>query len=159
MKYHDSIDKAEKLSAIALQQLQVWHLPASPVNFSVSYEYAVGKNTSLIAQIKQQLSLGKKLDGFFFTELYQLYVLNQSSFRDELVSDLDNLVESTQRQGKQSANYANGLLNQIDNNLPSLRSEDKRRVEKAIEQIEKASKSFKQKQKQLSKQLAATQKQ
>lgn len=159
MKYHDSIDKAEKLSAIALQQLQVWHLPASPINFAVSYEYAVGKNIQLIAQIKQQLSLGRKLDSFFFTELYQLYVLNQSSLRDELVSDLDTVLTNSQHHGKQSANYAEGLVSKIDSNLIALRSEDKVRINNAVDQIEKASRSFKQKQKQLAKQLAVTQKQ
>ena len=121
MKYHDSIKQAEQKLALAIKQLQLWHLPASPINYSVSYEYVMGKNTELMSQIKQHLSLGKKLDNFFINELFQLHVLGQGSFRDEIITDIDDLITDVQKNSKTSVNYADRLIQKIDGNIDHLR--------------------------------------
>jgi diguanylate cyclase len=68
MKYHDSIEQAELKMNMAVKQLQLWCLPASPINYAVSYEYINKKNISLNTAIDNQLTLGKSLDNFFIEE-------------------------------------------------------------------------------------------
>lgn len=159
MKYHDSIKQADQKLALAIKQLQLWYLPASPINYAVSYEYINGKNSALIAQIKQQLSLGKKLDNFFIEELYQQFILGQGSFRDEIITEIDDLITDVQKNNQNSVNYADSLIKKIDDNVVSLKSKDQQKIAFAIQQIEIASKSFKQKQQQLTKQLIISKKQ
>jgi len=159
LKYHDSIKQADQKLALAIKQLQLWHLPASPINYAVCYEYVNNKNTLLITQIKQQISLGKNLDQFFIEELYQQYILGQSSFRDEIITDLDDLITDVQKNSQNSVHYADGLIKKIDDNVKHLRSKDQKKIINAIKQIEKASTSFKQKQQQLTKQLVISKKQ
>lgn len=159
VKYHDSIKQAEQKLALAIKQLQLWHLPASPINYAISYEYVNGKNSTLIAHIKQQLSLGKKLDSFFIEELYQQYILGQSSFRDEIITEIDELITDVQQNSRSSVGYADGLIKKIDENVDNLKSKNQQKIAFAIKQIEKASKSFKQKQQQLAKQLIISKKQ
>jgi len=159
VKYHDSIKQAEQKLALAIKQLQLWYLPASPINYAVSYEYINGKNSALIAQIKQQLALGKKLDNFFIGELYQLYVLGQGSFRDDIITDIDDLITDVENNNQSSVSYTDILIREIDDNVVSLKSQNQQKMTLAIQQIEKASKIFKNKQQLLAKQLLLTKKQ
>jgi len=159
MKYHDSIKQADQTLALAIKQLQLWHLPASPINYAIAYEYAAEKNHELINQIKQQFSLGKKLDSFFIEELYQQHILGQSSFRDEIITEVDELITDVQANNQTSVKYANGLIQKIDENVVQLKSKNAQKIALAIQQIEKASKSFKQKQQQLAKQLLVSKQQ
>ena len=39
MKYQDSIKQADELLSLAVNQLRLWHLAASPINYAVSYEF------------------------------------------------------------------------------------------------------------------------
>lgn len=159
MNHHDSIKQADKKLALAIKQLQLWHLPATPMNYSVSYEFINGKNSALISQIKQQLSLGKKLDNYFIQEIFQLHILGQSSFRDEIITDIDELIDNTQQTSQRSVAHANGLIKKIDANVDALKSNNQHKINHAINEIEHASKSFKQKQIKLTKQLLASKEQ
>ncbi len=159
MKYHDSIEQADNKLALAIKQLQLWHLPASPINYAVSYEYVTGKNTALIAQIKQHFSLGKKLDNYFIEELYQLYILGQGKFRDEIITEIDDLINDVQQSSEHNVNFSNSLIKKIDDNITGLKSHNREHIATAILQIEKAALSFKQKQKQLAQQLVISKQQ
>ncbi|MCO4799158.1 MAG: GGDEF domain-containing protein [Colwelliaceae bacterium] len=158
MKHHDSIKQADQKLTLAIKQLQLWHLPATPINYSVSYEFVNGKNSALISQIKQHLSLGKKLDNFFINELFQIHVLGQGSFRDDIITDIDELITDVQQSNQNSVKCADGLIEKIDANVDALKSQNQQKINNAILQIERASKSFKQKQQQLSKQLLISKK-
>lgn len=153
MNYHDSIKQAEQKLALAIKQLHLWQLPASPINYAISYEYVSGKQPELNTRIQQQISLGRKLDNFLCEQLYAEFVLGQSKFRDEIITDVDELISDFQTNNQQSVYYADGLITKIDQNVVALKSKDKAAVSAAIENIEKASRSFKQKQQQLTKQL------
>ncbi|WP_206486060.1 GGDEF domain-containing protein [Thalassotalea sp. G2M2-11] len=159
MKYHDSIEQADKNLALAIKQLQLWHLPASPINYAVSYEYVNGKNSALNAQIKQHFALGRKLDNYFIEELYQLHILGQGNFRDDIITDIDDLIEDVQKNNTTSVNLTHHLIKKIDHNIINLKSRNSQKIASAINQIEKASKAFKQKQQQLSQQLKLSQQQ
>ncbi|GAA6205745.1 GGDEF domain-containing protein [Thalassotalea sp. SU-HH00458] len=159
MKHHDTIEQADQKLALAIKQLQLWHLPATPINYAVGYEFVNKKNSALISQIKQHLSLGKKLDNYFINEIFQLHVLGQGSFRDDIITDIDELITDVQSSNQHSVKYANGLIEKIDDSVTHLKSNNRQKINHAIQQIENASKSFKQKQQQLAKQLLISKKQ
>ncbi|MFT5756010.1 MAG: diguanylate cyclase [Alteromonadaceae bacterium] len=143
VKYHDSIKQADKKMAMSVKQLHAWGLASNPINYAVSYEYISEKNTSLIAAIHYQLSSGGKLDTFYIEEVYQQFVLGQSKFRDDLISDLDGLLSTAQYSNKQSTTSVNSLLSILDKNLDDIQSSDTEKVKTAFSQINQASKAFK----------------
>ena len=153
MKYHDSIDQAEQKLSLAIKQLQRWHLPATPINYAVSYEYVAGKNNQLKSTIKQQLSLGKKLDNFFVEGIFQQFILGQGSFRDEIISDIDELISGVQKNSRHSTQSVNDFMKKVDSNVAHFKSNNQQKIDNAYNLIQKASRSFKLQQQQLAKQL------
>lgn len=159
MKHHDSIKQAEQKLALAVKQLQLWYLPATPINYAVAYEYIIGKNQQLITLIKQQLSVGKKLDNFFVEELYQQVILGQSSLRDEIITDIDGLITDVQKSNQQSSRSLNDFVSKVDASVADIRSHNAKKINQAVAQIEKASQRLKKQQQLLANQLTASKKQ
>ncbi len=153
VKYHDSIKQADKKKALSVKQLHAWGLASNPINYTVSYEYISEKNTSLIAAIQHQISSGGKLDNFFIEEVYQQFVLGQSKFREDLISDLDGLLSTAQYSNNHSTTSVNSLLSVLDKNLDNIRSADTDKANRAFTQIDQASKAFKTRIQSLNKEL------
>ncbi len=153
MKYHDSINEAEQLMALCVEQLKQWCLPISPINYAVCYEYQQRCNNSLVQQVEQQITNKGKLDGFFMESVFKEHVLAQSQFRDEIIFDLNNLLSIARHSNAQSSSSAQHLITELDDNIPQLRSVDKTQVNDAIEAIQLASQAFKQQQAQIAQQL------
>jgi len=158
MKYHDSIEQAEQKMNMAVKKLLLWHLPVSPINYAVSYEYVNNKNTPLNTAIENQLALGKKLDTFFIEENYRQFILGQSKFRDEIIDDLDEVVTNVEKNSKRSSSSINKLISNLDSNISQLQSNDKQKVISAANSIHNASKTFKQHQQKLAEHIMLTRK-
>ncbi|MBA6390028.1 GGDEF domain-containing protein [Colwellia sp. BRX10-3] len=158
MKYHDSIEQAEQKMHAAIKQLQLWHIPATPINYAVSYGYLNKHSKLLNATIEKQLATGKKLDNFFLEEVYKQYVLGQSAFRGELIDDLDEVLIDLQANSKKSSLCTRRLMTQLDNNIASLKSTDKHEILTAIKQIRQTTQHFKLEQEKLAEQLLLSQK-
>jgi len=144
---------------LAVKQLKQWSLAVNPINYSVGYEYCKNNNPILIASIKRLLLSGKPLDGFFMEQLYKDHFLEQSKFRHEIISDLSQLFEQVQQNCQQSTLGAQGLIQQLDENIPALMSHNREKVKSAIAQLHHASTSFKKQQQQLIDQLQQSQQQ
>lgn len=153
MKYQHSIQKAEKLLLLTINQLKSWQLAASPVNYSVGYEFVLQTNQALVGAIKYQLSTGKKLDDFYMEAVYQQFILGQSKFRDEIIDDLDGLLASIKKNSIRSRNSVNGFISEVDANLTDLKSGDEDKVTNACNNLTKATHQFKLQQQVLAKQL------
>jgi len=158
MKYHDSIEKAEQQMNMAVKKLQLWHLPANPINYAVSYEYITKKNTALNAAIESQLSLGKKLDNFFIEENYRQFILGQSKFRDEIIDELDDVVTSVEYNHQTSSKSIEKLLFTLDSNITNIQSTDKKKVIAAASKIRQVTQAFKSHQQKLSEHISFTRK-
>jgi len=158
MKYHDSIEKAEQQMNMAVKKLQLWHLPANPINYAVSYEYITKKNTALNAAIESQLSLGKKLDNFFIEENYRQFILGQSKFRDEIIDELDDVVTSVEHNHQTSSKSIEKLLFTLDSNITNIQSTDKKKVIAAASKIRQVTQAFKSHQQKLSEHISFTRK-
>ncbi len=157
MKYHDSIVQAEQKMHAAIKQLQLWHIPATPINYSVSYDYVNKTSKPLNHAIEKQLTTGKKLDNFFLEELYRQYVLGQSALNAELIDDLDEVLVDLHDNSKKSTHCTERLVNQLDDNISHLKSTNKREIFTAIKQIRQATQQFKIEQQQLAERLLVSQ--
>ena len=142
---------------LSVAQLNQWNLPVNPINYAVSYEYCKKNNPLLIANIKRLLLSGKGLDSFFMEQLYKDYFLDQSKFRDEIISDLSQLFTQIQENCQQSSSGAQDFIDQLDDNVPALMSKDKSEVKSAISKIHKASTAFKKQQQGLVERLELSQ--
>lgn len=145
--------------ALAIQQLEEWHIPANPINYSISYHYVIGCNDKLIKDVDAYLKVQDHLDTFFMEELYRQHILGQSKFRDDLVNDLDNVIGSVQQQCEHSTHSVTSFLKHVNNNLSGLQSKNKIEITQAISSIYQASNVLKQKQENVAKKIAETQQQ
>lgn len=153
MKYHDSIQEAEQVMALTVEQLKQWDLPVNPINYAVGYEYHKQNNLSLSKSINEQLLVSSKLDSFFMESLYKNHVLEQSKFRYDIITDLHKLLCTTEKSSKLSSDSADILISNFDTSIPQLLSNDKLEVKEAVASLEAATQAFKRQQEQLKKQL------
>jgi len=142
---------------LAVAQLSQWHLPVNPINYAVSYEYCKNNKPILTASIKRLLLSGKGLDGFFMEQLYKDHLLEQSKFRDDIIADLSQLFTQIQENCLKSTSGAQDLIEQLDDNIPALMSNDRSKVKSAISKLHHASTAFKKQQQQLVEQLELSQ--
>lgn len=142
---------------LAVAQLNQWHLPVNPINYAVSYEYCKNKKPILTASIKHLLLSGKGLDSFFMEQLFKDHLLEQSKFRDDIISDLSQLFTQIQESCLKSTSGAQDLIEQLDDNIPALMSNDRNEVKSAISKLHQASTLFKKQQQQLAEQLELSQ--
>jgi len=159
MKYHDSIKAADNIMVLAVAQLKKWQLAINPINYAVTYEYYKKNNTSLVEFIEQELKLNDSLSDFFMENLYKDQLLEQSKFREEIVDDLSQLLSLSQSSNEQSSHYAQTLIDELDNNIPLLLSDEKSYVNSAITALQLATDAFKQQQTHLATQLEQSQQQ
>jgi diguanylate cyclase len=157
MKYHDSIKQANKTMVLAVTQLNQWHLPVNPINYAVSYEYCKNKNPILTASIKLSLLSGKNIDGFFMEQVYKDHLLEQSQFRDEIITDISQLLTQIHDNCQKSTLGAQHFIDQLDDNIPALMSSEKVEIKAAIAKLHHASIQFKKQQQELVEQLQLSQ--
>lgn len=138
---------------LAVAQLHQWSLPVNPINYAVSYEYCKNSKPLLTANIKHLLLSGKPLDSFFMEQLYKDFLLKQSKFRTEIISDLSSLFIEIQNNCQQSSSDTQDFIEQIDNSIPSLMSSNQNQMKQAISQLHKASIAFKKQQQALVEQI------
>ncbi|MDX2367635.1 MAG: GGDEF domain-containing protein [Colwellia sp.] len=157
MKFHDSIKQANKIMTSAVAQLNQWRLPVNPINYAVSYEYCKNKKPILTASIKRLLLSGKNIDDFFMEQLYKDHLLEQSKFRDDIITDLSQLFAQIHDNCQQSTFGVQNFIDQLDDNIPALMSDEKTEVKIAITKLHRASTEFKKQQQQLVEQLQQSQ--
>ena len=128
---------------LAVAQLNQWHLPVNPINYAVSYEYCKNNKPILTGSIKRLLLSGKGLDGFFMEQLYKDHLLEQSKFRDDIISDLSLLFTQIQENCLQSSSCVQNFIDQLDDNISALMSHDQNEMKSAISKLHEASTTFK----------------
>ncbi len=159
MKYHDSIKEADEIMTVSVNQLKQWCLPVTPINYAVSYEYHKKSNKLLIKNIQNQLAITEHLDCFFMEAIFKDFVLEQSKFRNEIISDLTKLLNTAQLSCQQSSTSSETLISELDKNIPQLMSNDETTVKQAIASLQESTLAFKKQQQQIATQLHASQQQ
>ena len=159
MKHHDSIVQADKKLSLAIEQLKLWHLPATPVNYAVTYEYISQQNQNLFSAIKQYLASGKAIDNFFMEEIYQEYILGHKIFREEILTDLDNLATSVEQHTAKSSQSTDRFVDKLDDNIAQINTGNQRQINSALNKLKKDAIQFKLDQQSLADQLRRSQRQ
>lgn len=157
MKHHDSIQQANNKLALSLETLTDWCLPATPVNYTVAYEYIVGKNSPLIDAIKSHLKDHVKLDTYLAEQLYLEHVVDQQNLRDDIVEDMDDLLTDVQLHCADSTTKTKTISDSINQSITHLQSGDPEQVSLATKQLRKATIALKQQQKTFSEQIEHSQ--
>lgn len=159
MKHHDSIIQADKKLSLAIEQLKLWQLPATPVNYAVTYEYISQQNQNLYSAIKQYVASGKAIDNFFMEEVYQEYILGHKIFREEILTDLDNLATSVEKHTVKSSRSTDNFVEKLDNNIAHISTGNQRQINMALSKLKKDAVQFKLDQQNLADQLRRSQRQ
>ncbi|PCI59517.1 MAG: hypothetical protein COB35_11175 [Gammaproteobacteria bacterium] len=159
MKYNDSLKQANKKMALSVELLQQWRVPVTPINFAISYAFVSQNNKRLNLTIKQQLALNKPFDEFFLNEVFQQYVVGQSTFRDGIITDVDNVLNTVHHNAQASSSSISSFMGTLDNNVEQLQSNDAHIRQQSIEQLKLGSQKLKHQQQQLAKQLLAAKQQ
>jgi len=142
---------------LSIEQLGLWKLAATPINYAVSYEYASKKNSVLIAAVQQHIDAGKDLDNFIIDELFKSHILGQSKFRDGIVHELDDVLHSVKKNCQQSRSSSQRFITHLDNNIIDIGSLDKQKSRSALKKLHHASNVFQANQQKLIEQLEKSQ--
>lgn len=143
--------------SLAIKQLSQWNLAATPINYAIVYAFIDNQNAPLSADIKKQIKSGKSLDNFYIEEIYKNYILGQSKFRHEIVSDISDVLNNIKKNCQQSTSIAQVFISQLDENISSIQIDESNKH--ALSKLRKASTDFKSKQEILVEQLQKSQQQ
>lgn len=137
MRYDDSINDSRQHLRLALEQIGKHGLPTDPINYSIWYEYASGRNEQLNAAIDNHL----KSDGTFSEEinrqLFNQYIADgretvTTLVREELkkvFTEIIGAIKNTNQHFSMSENQLEAINESL---VPSLSEAD---VEKIVNQI------------------------
>jgi len=156
MKYHDSIKQAERKMLLVSQQLQKWQLAPTPINYAVCYEFIHNRQGEMAIALVKHYASHKKIDNFFIEDLFQQYLLGQSQFREEIITDIDELLSFAESSSEKTISSAESLVYQVDSNIEQLASRSTTKIAEAIKKIKAASLQFKRQQQELNEELAVS---
>lgn len=159
MKYSDSIVQAKTKMSLAIQQLDKWHVPADPINYTVAYHYCAASHQALNSDIDDYIETQHSIDVFFLQEIYQEYLVGGSQIRSNLVTDIDSFLSNIHNQCETSSGSVSTFLQHINEHIPLLKSNNTPDVTGAISAIYKASTQLKQQQEVIAASLIETQNQ
>ncbi|MCB1876542.1 MAG: diguanylate cyclase [Chromatiales bacterium] len=94
--YTETEDNAAELVRVILPLMAKHHVPANPRNFAIWYEYAAGRNRSLVEEIDRILQRQEPFVPQHTRDLYQRYIAPFDADRLEKTNDeLHNVVDRT----------------------------------------------------------------
>jgi diguanylate cyclase len=157
LKHHDSIQQASNKLALSLETLSDWRLPATPINYSVAYEYIVGKNTSLISAINAHLKEHGKPDNFHVEHFYIDHIVGQSNFREEIIEDMDEVLTDVHKTCVQSSIVTQNLTTGMEEDIAFLESGNADEIKMAALRLKKASTVLKAQQLKFAEQMIVSQ--
>ena len=143
--------------ALSIEQLTRWNIAATPINYAISYEYSSDKNPVFISIINQHIDTGRSIDNFLIDELYKEHILGQSKFRDGIVNELDDVLQSLQHSCNTSKVSSTRFISHLDNSMKDTGSVDKEKNDVLLKKLHQASSIFKSTQQKLIQQLDTSQ--
>lgn len=139
--------------ALSVDLLQQWHMPVTPINFAVSYAYVSKSNKLLILAVDQHLELNKRLDEFFINEIYKQHILGESAFREDIITELDDILDVAHKSSQYSASSMTSFIQKLDSNVEFIESNSVQQRQRGINQLKDAARKMKHQQQLLAKQL------
>ncbi|MBU2919664.1 GGDEF domain-containing protein [Psychrosphaera sp. F3M07] len=138
MKYQDTIEQAESKLQKTLVFLKQHRLAASPINYSVAYEYASGENDDIVNCINKDINDGCIIDSFLMEELYRQFILSSDESSEKVVQHASSIINSTQRHTQKAQRDSGHYANILDEGLLLLNDSDPESSKLVIEKLIKA---------------------
>ena len=137
MRYDDPIDRSRQYLRLALELMGKYGLPTDPVNYSVWYEYASGKNSELNAAIDKHLEEKGSFAEHLCQHLFNQYIASGKDkvttlVREELKKIFVEIIGAIQTTRQNFSQSENNLETINDSIAPNLSEAD---VEKIVDQI------------------------
>ena len=137
MRYDDSIDDSRQHLRLALELIGKYGLPTDPINYSIWYEYASGKNEKLNAAIDHHLKSNGTFSEAISRQLFNQYIADgretvTTLVREELkkvFAEIIGAIKNTNHHFSKSENHLEAINESL---VPSLSEAD---VEKIVNQI------------------------
>ena len=97
MTYQDKPEKAAEYLRQVIPMLSKYKVPATPINYSVWYNYVAGNQLALNEAINHMIEKGKPITDDFCMELYEAYVDGSAMIaaQDEIQKKLSKIVNQT----------------------------------------------------------------
>lgn len=154
MKYHESAAQANDIMRQVMKFLSFYHLAANPINYTVAYEFIVGKNTRLVNAIKTYKRGGKAFDNFVMDNWYNELVLKQDDLQDQIVEKFDDLLDDLNEGTAESTTSIDGYVDNLNQSLvvlsgPDTNADDLAKKTAVIKQLLTATQQLKLQQQQL----------
>lgn len=93
LRYPDNMDEAARIARVALPMAGLHHLPATPVNYAVLYEYVSGRNEALRRAAESLFKDGEQVNQDNLTELFHRFVVqDNASLLRQLRGDLQSVL-------------------------------------------------------------------
>jgi diguanylate cyclase len=102
MTYQDTIEQAESKLQKALVFLKQHRLAASPINYSVAYEYASAENTDIVEAINNDIKDSCIIDSFLMEELYRQYMLSSDENSEKILRRTSSIINTTQKHSQKA---------------------------------------------------------
>ena len=112
------LEEARACARHAIDLLSNHHLPPSPINYAVAYEYHSRAGGDLQQALDAHLKDGKPLDEFLLADLYERHVAAKQvhkfhSMRNDLQSLMQSLMQHIDAAGEQTTAYRDNLEKNI----------------------------------------------
>ena len=143
MKYQDTIEQADDKLQKVLGFIKQHRLPASPINYSVVYEYVSGANTDICVEIDKSIRSGKTIDAFMMEGLYSEYILVRDESQDAIVKDVKNIVGNTQKHAHKAQKDTSNYITLLDEGLLLLDGADQQTSQQVVSKLLKVTTSMK----------------
>ncbi|MER2491095.1 GGDEF domain-containing protein [Catenovulum sediminis] len=151
----DDIKSAKRYGQVALDLLDTWNVPMSPINYGVAYEIAKGKNKSLLAAYKAHTSKNKLIDCFCLEQWQSQYLQSPAPQNDKLISDLEKVVAGVHEQLESNDGSVDKYLEQLTDGIEQIKQANiGDELLPVVDSLLSASRLIKWQQKELKEQLA-----
>ena len=138
MTYQDTIEQAESKLQKTLLFLKQHRLAASPINYSVAYEYASAKNTDIVEYINNDIKDGCIIDSFLMEELYRQYMLNSDENNEKILLRSSSIINTTQKHVQKAQRDNKSYTNILDEALLLLSDSNPQVTRQVVDKLIKA---------------------
>lgn len=124
LRYPDSVDEAARIARVALPMAGQHHLPATPVNYAVLYEYVSGRNEALRQAAAPLFKDAAQVSQENLTELFHRFVVqDNASLLRQLRGDLTSVLAAALQTMAELGTDGNRYQEQLKTGMAQLAGE------------------------------------
>lgn len=138
MNSQDTVEQAEIKLQKTIAFLKQYRLAATPVNYSVAYEYISESNLELNELIDADIRSGKTIDNFLMEQLYKHCILSHDEANEKLVNNVSGIMLSAQKHTLKAQRDSSQYMTLLDEGLLLLNDSDIETSKQVIDKLLRA---------------------